>query len=51
MTEYFDRVFMINTRKVAEGSVAEAYTRENLDMTYGGRLATGQIDQLDLIAS
>jgi len=51
VTEYFDRVFMINTRKIAEGSVATAYTRENLDMTYGGRLATGQIDQLDLIAS
>lgn len=51
VTEYFDRVFMINTSKIAEGSVAEAYTRENLDRAYGGRLATGQIDQLDLIAS
>ena len=51
VTEYFDRVFMINTRKIAEGSVAEAFTPENLDIAYGGRLATGQIDQLALAAS
>lgn len=44
--EYFDRVFLINTRRVAEGPVAEAFTAENLQRTYGGRLATGQIDQL-----
>lgn len=49
VTEYFDRVFMINTRRIAEGSVAEAFTAENLQRTYGGRLATGQIDQLDLV--
>ena len=48
--EYFDRVFMINTNKIAEGTVAEAFTAENLNKTYGGRLATGQIDQLDLVA-
>lgn len=48
--EYFDRVFLINTRKMAEGTVAEAFTAENLNRTYGGRLATGQIDQLDLVA-
>ena len=48
--EYFDRVFMINTRKVAEGSVAEAFTAQNLDKTYGGRLATAHVDQLDLAA-
>ena len=48
--EYFDRVFMINTRKIAEGTVAEAFTAQNLDKTYGGRLVTGQIDQLDLAA-
>lgn len=48
VTEYFDRVFMINTRRIAEGSAAEAFTAENLQRTYGGRLATGQIDQLDL---
>jgi manganese/zinc/iron transport system ATP- binding protein len=46
VTEYFDHVFMINTRKVAEGAVAEAFTTENLQATYGGRLATAQMDQL-----
>lgn len=49
--EYFDRVFMINTSKIAEGTVAETFTAENLNKTYGGRLATGQIDQLTLVAS
>ncbi len=48
--EYFDHVFMINTRKIAEGTIAEAFTAENLNKTYGGRLATGQIDQLNLVA-
>ncbi len=50
VAEYFDCVFLINTRKMAEGTVAEAFTAQNLDRTYGGRLATGQIDQLDLVA-
>ncbi|MDP2517477.1 metal ABC transporter ATP-binding protein [Shimia thalassica] len=48
--EYFDRVFMINTSKIAEGTVAEAFTAKNLDKTYGGRLATAHVDQLDLVA-
>ncbi len=47
---YFDRVFLINTRKMAEGTVDEAFTSDNLNQTYGGRLATGQIDQLELTA-
>lgn len=46
--DYFDRVFLINTRRIAEGPVADVFTAENLQHTYGGRLATGQIDQLDL---
>jgi len=44
--DYFDRVFLINTRKVAEGTVADAFTPENLQAAYGGRLATAQVDQL-----
>jgi manganese/zinc/iron transport system ATP- binding protein len=48
--EYFDRVFMINTNKIAEGTVSHAFTAENLDKTYGGRLATAHVDQLDLVA-
>ncbi|WP_120634622.1 metal ABC transporter ATP-binding protein [Ruegeria sp. EL01] len=46
VTDYFDHVFLINTRKVAEGSVAEAFTAETLQSAYGGRLATAQIDQI-----
>jgi len=44
--DYFDNVFLINTRKVAEGSVAEAFTPDTLQSAYGGRLATAQIDQI-----
>ncbi|CAD0184248.1 putative zinc transport system ATP-binding protein AdcC [Ruegeria sp. THAF57] len=46
ITDYFDHVFLINTRKVAEGPVAEAFTAETLQSAYGGRLATAQIDQI-----
>ncbi|WP_298851894.1 metal ABC transporter ATP-binding protein [uncultured Ruegeria sp.] len=46
VTDYFDHVFLINTRKVAEGPVAESFTAETLQSAYGGRLATAQIDQL-----
>lgn len=46
VTDYFDHVFLINTRKVAEGTVAEAFTAETLQSAYGGRLATAQIDQI-----
>lgn len=44
--EYFDDVLMLNVRKVAEGPVAEAFTTRALEATYGGRLATAQIDRL-----
>lgn len=46
--DYFDRVFLINTRKVSEGPVETAFTQETLQAAYGGRLATGQLDQLQL---
>lgn len=46
VTEYFDNVFLINTRKIAEGPVSEAFTAQTLQATYGGRLATAQMDQL-----
>jgi manganese/zinc/iron transport system ATP- binding protein len=48
VAEYYDDVFMINTRKVAEGPVASTFTAENLNKAYGGRLAMAQIDQLEL---
>ncbi|KUP92817.1 metal ABC transporter ATP-binding protein [Tritonibacter horizontis] len=44
--DYFDNVFLINTRKVAEGPVDEAFTAETLQAAYGGRLATAQVDQI-----
>ncbi|MEM7598396.1 MAG: metal ABC transporter ATP-binding protein [Pseudomonadota bacterium] len=41
--EYFDRVLMINTNVIAEGTVADAFTEANLHKAYGGRLATAQM--------
>jgi manganese/zinc/iron transport system ATP- binding protein len=39
--DYFDRVLILNVRKVAEGTVAEAFTPEALQQAYGGRLRRG----------
>lgn len=36
--EYFDYVVMLNLRLVAAGETSTAFTRENLQKTYGGRL-------------
>ena len=44
---YFDRVLMLNVRRIAEGPVSTAFNAETLEATYGGRLGTKQIDQLD----
>lgn len=41
--DYFDRVFVINTTRIAEGPVAEAFTEAHLHEAYGGRLATAQM--------
>lgn len=43
---YFDHVFLINQRRIAQGPVAETFTAENLQAAYGGRLATAQLDRL-----
>ena len=37
--EYFDRVALLNVRRVASGPVDEVFTEENLRRTYGGRAA------------
>ncbi len=37
--DYFDRVLLLNIRLIAEGSVEEIFTPENLRKTYGGREA------------
>jgi manganese/zinc/iron transport system ATP- binding protein len=36
--EYFDRVTLLNVRRIASGPVDEVFTEENLRLTYGGRL-------------
>jgi manganese/zinc/iron transport system ATP- binding protein len=36
--EYFDDVLLINLRLIAQGSVEQVFTQENLRKTYGGRL-------------
>jgi manganese/zinc/iron transport system ATP- binding protein len=51
VADYFDRVLLINTTKIAEGPVATTFTAEHLQATYGGRLATAHIDQLRLPVS
>jgi manganese/zinc/iron transport system ATP- binding protein len=47
--DYFDHVFLINVRRIAEGPVATAFTTENLRATYGGRLAATHLDQLAVV--
>ena len=37
--EYFDRVALLNVRRIAAGPVDEVFTEENLRRTYGGRAA------------
>jgi len=48
VADYFDDVLLINVRKIAEGPVAITFTSDNLQATYGGRLASAHIDQLRL---
>lgn len=51
VTDYFDHVLLINKTKIAEGPVETTFTADNLQSTYGGRLATTHIDQLSLPAA
>ncbi len=44
--EYFDHVLLMNVRKIADGPVTVAFTAENLQAAYGGRLAPGHIDDI-----
>lgn len=48
VSEYFDRVMLLNMRKIAEGPVAEAFTAEHLQAAYGGKLAATHIEDLRL---
>ncbi|MBX7133379.1 MAG: metal ABC transporter ATP-binding protein [Fimbriimonadaceae bacterium] len=36
---YFDRVILLNVRIIASGSIGEVFTHENLQKTYGGKIA------------
>ncbi|WGW05784.1 metal ABC transporter ATP-binding protein [Tropicibacter oceani] len=36
--DYFDRVFLINRARIAEGPVETAFTQQTLDAAYGGRV-------------
>ena len=46
--ERFDRVLLLNMRKIAEGRTSDVFTYENLGATYGGKLAAGQLIDLAL---
>ncbi len=43
---YFNHVLLLNVRRIAAGPVATTFTAENLQATYGGRLASGQVEAL-----
>ena len=43
---YFDHVFLLNVRRIAEGTVATAFTPETLQATYGGRLAGAHLAEI-----
>ncbi len=46
--DYFDHVFLINVRRIAEGPVETAFTTANLQAAYGGRLAATHLDELSM---
>ena len=48
VTAYFDHVFLVNVRAMAEGPVATTFTPAALAETYGGRLAATQLADLAL---
>ena len=47
--DYFDNVFLINVRRIAEGPVETTFTAENLQAAYGGRLAATHLDELAVL--
>ena len=50
VAQYFDHVFLVNVRAMAEGPVATTFTPAALAETYGGRLAATQLADLALTA-
>lgn len=47
--DYFDHVFLINVRRIAEGPVATTFTPDTLQAAYGGRLAATHLDELAVV--
>ena len=47
VADYFDYIIMLNTTVIAAGATEEVFTEENLQKTYGGRLAVfgGEIEE------
>lgn len=45
---YFDHVFLVNVRAMAQGPVATTFSQDALAQTYGGRLAATHLDELRL---
>ena len=39
VADYFERVVLLNVRLIASGQVSDTFTPENLQKTYGGRIA------------
>jgi len=50
LRRYFDRVVVVNVRKIADGPVDEALTSGALQRAYGGRLADSQLEALRVAA-
>ena len=46
VADYFDHVLLVNVRKVADGPVASAFTPDNLQATYGGRLGATHVAEV-----
>lgn len=51
VADYFDRALLLNVRKVAEGAVSDVFTAENLNATYGGKLAATHVDLLPAVSA
>lgn len=46
VADYFDYVLLVNIRKIADGPVEDVFKAENLQATYGGRLAKTHLEQV-----
>jgi len=48
--EYFDTVMLMNKRLIAMGPTAEVFSKENLQKTYGGKLAIFDADAMTVVS-